>query len=110
MGVCDLATLKRFTGRQLALVFARRCRAQGATDWNIRPPPSVVVSGPSLPPMLGPFPFALNLAGPPTTYLKEGPAMKSAFLIIAVAVAMFGVAAISMAHHTHSKTYAYWRR
>jgi hypothetical protein len=36
--------------------------------------------------------------------------MKRAFLIIAVAVAMFGVAAISMAHHTHSKAYAYLRR
>jgi hypothetical protein len=54
--------------------------------------------------------FALNLAGPPATYLKEDPTMKRAFLIIAVAVAMFGVAAISMAYHTHSKAYAYLRR
>jgi hypothetical protein len=36
--------------------------------------------------------------------------MKKVFLIIAVAVAMFGVAAISMAHYSHSKAYAYLRR
>ena len=52
----------------------------------------------------------MNLVGLPMTHLKEGPAMKGAFLIIAVAVAMFGVAAISMAHHTHSEAYAYLRR
>jgi hypothetical protein len=56
MGVRDLATLERFTGGQLALVFARRCRAQGATDWNLRPPPSVVLR-PQLAPTLGPFPL-----------------------------------------------------
>ena len=53
MGVRDLATtLERFTGGQLALVFARRCRAQGATDWNLRPPPSVVLR-PQLAPHAG---------------------------------------------------------
>jgi hypothetical protein len=54
--------------------------------------------------------FCLNLVGLSMTHLKEGPAMKGAFLIIAVAVAMFGVAAISMAHHTHSNAYVYLRR
>ena len=56
-GVRDLATtLERFTGGLLALVFARRCRAQGATDWNLRPPPSVVLR-PQLAPHAGAVPF-----------------------------------------------------
>jgi hypothetical protein len=38
LGVRDLATpLKRFTGRQLGLVCAWRCRAQGAPDGTYAP-------------------------------------------------------------------------
>jgi hypothetical protein len=37
--------LERFTGRQLGFDCAWRCRAQGAPDWNLRPPPSGVLLG-----------------------------------------------------------------
>ena len=48
--------LERFRGRQLGFVCAWRCRAQGAPDWNLRPPPSgALLGGLSKYPVLGPF-------------------------------------------------------
>jgi hypothetical protein len=36
--------------------------------------------------------------------------MKKVFLIIAVAIALFGVAAVAMSVHPHDKAYAYLRQ
>jgi hypothetical protein len=54
--------------------------------------------------------WLLNLVGLRETHLKEAKAMTKVFLIIAVAVALFGVAAVVMTLHPHDKAYAYARR
>jgi hypothetical protein len=41
------------------------------------------------------------------THLKEGRAMKRVFLVIVLAVSMFGVAAFAMARHAHHPHKAY---
>jgi hypothetical protein len=55
---CNAAPVEetRAMGRQLGFVCAWRCRAQGAPDWNLRPPPSGVLLGGLSFPELGPFP------------------------------------------------------